>query len=87
MRFRPQVNLLYAFSVGEGGAVPAYYKRYSGGTADVSAFSDLVAEAGIAASGCLAVADKGFSSEADFALLSEMGVFCQAEVNGNITRN
>ncbi|MCI1498327.1 MAG: transposase [Atopobiaceae bacterium] len=74
MRFRPQVNLLYAFSVGEGGAVPAYYKRYSGGTADVSAFSDLVAEAGIAASGCLAVADKGFSSEADFALLSEMGL-------------
>ncbi|MEE1159535.1 MAG: transposase, partial [Atopobiaceae bacterium] len=74
MRFRPQLNLIYAFSVGEGGAVPAYYKRYSGGTTDVTAFSDLLAESGVGASGCLAVADKGFASEDDFAMLADMGL-------------
>ena len=73
-RFRPQLNLVYAFSVGAGGGEPAYYKRYSGGTTDVTAFADLLSEAGFAASGCLAVADKGFASEADFALLSDMGL-------------
>lgn len=74
MRFRPQLNLVYAFSLGEGGAAPAYYKRYSGGTTDVTAFADLLAESGIDADGCLAVADKGFASEEDFALLSDMGL-------------
>ena len=74
MRFRPQLNLIYAFSVGEEGAAPAYYKRYSGGTTDVGAFADLLAESGMRASGCLAVADKGFASEEDFATLSDMGL-------------
>ena len=71
-RFRPQLNLIYAFSVGNDGAAPAYYKRYSGGTADVTAFADLVSEAGLLGADCLAVADKGFASEGDFALLGEL---------------
>lgn len=74
MRFRPQLSLIYAFSVGTEGAVPAYYKRYSGGTTDVTAFSDLLAEAGVGADRCLAVADKGFASEEDFATLADMGL-------------
>ena len=74
MRFRPQLNLVYAFSVGEGGGEPAYYKRYSGGTTDVTAFADLLAEAGSWGSDCIAVGDKGFASEDDFALLSELGI-------------
>ena len=73
-RFRPQLNLIYAFSVGTEGAAPAYYKRYSGGTTDVTAFSDLLAEAGAGAGSCLAVADKGFASEEDFAALADMGL-------------
>ena len=74
MRFRPQLNLVYAFSVGEGGGEPAYYKRYSGGTTDVTAFADLLAEAGAWGADCLAVGDKGFASEDDFALLSDLGI-------------
>ncbi len=73
-RFRPQPNLLYAFSEGEGCGTPAYYKRYSGGTADVTAFPDLVAEIGEAAAGCTAVADKGFGSEDDFDVLLGAGL-------------
>jgi hypothetical protein len=45
-RFRPQLNLVYAFSVGAGGGEPAYYKRYSGGTTDVTAFADLLSRPG-----------------------------------------
>lgn len=73
-RLRPQLNLIYAFSAGEGGAAPAYYKRYPGGTTDVAAFADLLAEPGIDASGCVAVADRGFASEGDFALPADMGL-------------
>ena len=73
-RFRPQLNLVYAFSVGGGGGEPAYYKRYSGGTTDVTAFADLLAEAGSWGADCIAVGDKGFASEDDFALLSELGL-------------
>ena len=54
--------------------MPAYYKRYSGGTADAGAFADLVSEAGLTGADCLAVADKGFASEGDFALLTELGL-------------
>lgn len=74
MRFRPQLNLVYAFSVGEGGGEPAYYKRYSGGTTDVTAFADLLSEAGAWGGDCIAVGDKGFASEDDFALLAEIGL-------------
>ena len=52
------------------GAAPAYHERHSGGTADAGAFADLVSEAG------LAVADEGFASEGDFALLGELGLSC-----------
>lgn len=75
-RFRPQPDLTCAFSAGNDGAAPAYYKRYSGGTADVTAFADLVSEAGLLGADCLAVADEGFASEEDFALLGELGLSC-----------
>ena len=56
------------------GAAPAYHERHSGGTADAGAFADLVSEAGLPGADCLAVADKGFASEGDFALLGELGL-------------
>ena len=74
MRFRPQINLVYAFSIGEAGGEPAYYKRYSGGTPDVTAFADLLEEAGAWGADCIAVGDKGFASEDDFALLGKLGL-------------
>ena len=69
-RFRPQPDLTCALSVGGDGAAPAHHERHSGGTADAGAFADLVSEAG------LAVADEGFASEGDFALLGELGLSC-----------
>ena len=74
MRHRPQINLVYAFSLGEDGAEPAYYKRYSGGTTDVAAYPDLLEEAKMWGKDCIAVSDKGFSSEDDFAKLVELGL-------------
>ena len=75
-RFRPQPDLTCALSVGNDGAAPAYYKRYSGGTADAGAFADLVSEAGLLGADCLAVADEGLASEGDLALLGELGLSC-----------
>ena len=73
-RYKPQLNLIYAFSMGEAHAEPAYYKRYSGGTTDVSAYPDLLGEAMMWGKDCIAVTDKGFSSEEDFAKLCELGL-------------
>ena len=75
-RFRPQPDLTCAFSVGNDGAAPAYHERRSGGTADAGAFADLVSEAGLPGADCLAVADEGFASEGDLALLGELGLSC-----------
>jgi transposase len=74
VRHRPQVNLIYAFSMGEANAEPVYYKRYSGGTTDVGAYPDVLEEAGMWGEDCIAITDKGFSSEDDFAKLLELGL-------------
>ena len=74
VRHRPQVNLIYAFSMGEEHAEPVYYKRYSGGTTDVGAYPDVLEEAGMWGEDCIAVTDKGFSSEDDFAKLVALGL-------------
>ena len=74
-RFRPQPDLTCALSVGNDGAAPAYHERHSGGTADAGAFADLLSEAGLPGADCL-VADEGFASEGDFALLGELGLSC-----------
>ena len=70
-RFMPQINLMYVFSLDSENGSPVYYKQFVGSTPDVSAFSDILKESGIAHNTCTIVADKGFASENDFALLDE----------------
>lgn len=70
-RFMPQINLMYVFSLDDTVGTPIYYKQFIGSTPDVSAFSDVLKESGIANSTCTIVADKGFASDADFELLDE----------------
>ena len=41
MRYKPQINLLYMFTLGGEIGYPVYYKQYLGSTPDVSAFSDI----------------------------------------------
>lgn len=68
-RFKPQINLLYLFSLSEQTGHPMYYKQYIGSTPDVSAFSDILQEVGIQNNHYTVIADKGFGSDEDFALL------------------
>ena len=70
-RFMPQINLMYVFSLDDTVGTPVYYKQLIGSTPDVSAFSDVLKESGIANSTCTIVADKSFASDADFELLDE----------------
>ena len=58
VRHKPQVNLIYAFSMGEAHAEPVYHRRYSGGTTDVGAYPDVLEEAGMWGEDCIAVTDK-----------------------------
>ncbi len=68
-RYKPQVNLLYMFSLGEGTGYPEYYKQYGGNITDVSAVSDLLKESGGKEASCTLVTDKGFGSDANFDLI------------------
>ena len=70
-RFLPQVNLLYMFSVPGHGKLPVYYKQYAGDVPDVSAFSDIVADAGLGKRDVTVIADKGFESGLNEALLDD----------------
>lgn len=74
MRYKPQVNLLYMFTLGENTGYPVYYKQYLGSTLDVSAFSDILKESAVYADNCTVIADKGFASDDDFSLLEECGL-------------
>jgi len=71
MRYKPQINLIYLFSLGDGCAFPEYYKQYGGSITDVSAFSDILAEAGIDEDDVTFVGDKGFMSQANCSLLED----------------
>ena len=70
-RFLPQVNLLYMFSVLGARKLPVFYKQYAGDVPDVSAFSDIVADAGLRRREVTVIADKGFESELNEATLDE----------------
>lgn len=73
MRYKPQINLLYMFTLGGDIGYPVYYKQYLGSTLDVSAFSDILKESTAYADRCTVIADKGFASDGDFTLLEECG--------------
>lgn len=70
-RFLPQVNLLYMFSVRGLAKLPVYYKQYAGDVPDASAFSDIVADAGVRNRAVTVIADKGFESELNEATLDD----------------
>lgn len=73
MRFNPQINLVYAFSVSGERCFPYYYKQFSGDVPDVSAFSTLIEEAEIEKDSLTILADKGFGSEDNFTLIDASG--------------
>ena len=56
MRYRPQINLLYMFTLGGDIGYPVYYKQYLGSTLDVSAFSDMLKESTVYADNCTVIA-------------------------------
>ena len=70
-RFLPQVNLLYMFSVLGSRRLPVFYKQCAGDVPDVSALSDIVADAGLRRGDVTVVADKGFESEFNESLLED----------------
>ena len=74
MRYKPQINLLYMFSLGPNTGCPVYYKQYLGNTPDVTAFADIMRESGAHGEDCIVIADKGFSSREDFSLLEDSGL-------------
>ena len=59
----PQVNLLYAIALKDGGIAPVFYKRYPGSIRDVSAFRNLANAMGLTTA--LVIADKGFTQRAE----------------------
>lgn len=71
MRYKPQVNLIYMFSMSEDTAFPEYYKQYPGSITDIAAFSDLLEEAGLKEDEATVIADKGFMSEGNCSLIED----------------
>lgn len=74
MRFKPQTNLLYVFSLTEEGGIPGYYKQYVGSTPDVSAFKDILKESHLKGDQYTIVGDKGFGSEDGFDQIGDSGL-------------
>ena len=70
-RYKPQINLIYMFSIGENTGMPVYYKQFIGSTPDVTAFSDILKESHNYGKDCTIVGDKGFACEEDFELLDD----------------
>ncbi len=70
-RYKPQINLIYLFSMGINTGTPLYYKQFIGSTPDVTAFEDILKESHCYGKDCTVIADKGFASDADFGLLEE----------------
>lgn len=70
-RFLPQVNLVYMFSVQGDRKLPIFYKQFSGAVPDVSAFADMVQDAGLKHKDVLVIADKGFESDLNEEMLRE----------------
>lgn len=74
MRYKPQINLPYIFTMGGDIGYPVYYKQYLGSTLDVTAFSDILKESTAYAAGCTVIADKGFASDDGFSALEDSGL-------------
>ena len=70
-RYKPQINLIYLFSMGSNTGTPLYYKQFIGSTPDVTAFEDILNESHCYGRDCTVIADKGFASDADFGLLED----------------
>lgn len=70
-RFKPQVDLLYVYSLSSDVSTPVYYKQFLGSTPDVSAFADILNECGISNKKYTVIADKGFAAEEQFKALTE----------------
>jgi Transposase len=73
-RFKPQLNVIYAFSVGEGTGCPEWFKNYAGSIPDVSAMEDFLNESGIDAASATVVADKGFASDLNLEVIRKCGM-------------
>lgn len=73
-RYKPQINLIYIYTLGKGTGFPAYYKQYMGSTPDVVAFRDVLKEAGIRSGDATVITDKGFASGDGFDLLAGSGL-------------
>lgn len=69
-QYDPQINLLYAFSASN--KMPVYYRIIPGNMRDVSAFKLSLVESQM--KNLVVVADKGFGSAANFALLEESNI-------------
>lgn len=74
MRYKPQINVVYMFSLGDNTGHPAYYKQYTGSTLDISAFLDVIKESNAYGDNCTVVTDKGFASDDGVELLLENGL-------------
>ena len=68
----PQINLMYALALKDGGIAPVFYKRYPGSIRDVSAFRNMTAEMGLKSA--LVIADKGFTKRGELDRLETEGL-------------
>ena len=73
MRYKPQLNVVYSFSLSDESAHPAYYKKYAGSVTDTACFRDFLAEAGFDGDVTI-VADKGFMSSANADGITDSGL-------------
>ena len=75
-RYKPQINVIYLYTLGENTGFPAYYKQYIGSTPDISAYTDILKESGLNGNGNVVtvVTDKGFASSESFEILEDSGL-------------
>jgi transposase len=70
--YDPQINLMYALALKNGGLAPVFYKRYPGCIPDVSAFRNMANAMGLATA--LVLGDKGLTSKRECERLSGAGL-------------
>lgn len=73
-RYKPQINVLYMFLLGDGTGSAVFYKQYAGSTADTVAFRDIIHDADAYGEDCTIIADKAFSSESDIREIEDCGL-------------
>lgn len=72
MRYKPQINLLYIFTLESECCRPMYYKQFPGSTPDVTAFTNLLAETELQNGNYTIIGDKGFASSNNFDTIEEL---------------